>query len=281
MRAQVALQVAEKRAIREAEVAEKERDVEMWREALREADRKEKAKNERVHAAKTSNVKEMFRLNKINIQKAAEKQAVIDAEEAKLLRAALEAEQLAKKAEEAHTAERAAEAKRFQAFLKSRSEFQEEDESALEEVLRLENERSWARKEAVWEANRKQKEALAAEVADGMAEQVRRHRQDAVDEEARKQRVKIALAAKNRRLDELEKIKAEKKQEEIDAYRSSLKVDIALKKVRREDEALLIEKEKQEMAALNQQFDSNLKAVMGSNYVPPSHYRRQKVQWYF
>merc|ERR1711939_955388 len=102
----------------------------------------EKEKNERIHAAKTANVKEMFRLNKINIQKAAEKEAEIKAEEAKMLQAALEAEKLAKKAEEAHTAERAAEAKRFQAFLKSRSEFQEEDESALEEVLTRENERS-------------------------------------------------------------------------------------------------------------------------------------------
>merc|ERR1719174_1571818 len=76
------------------------------------------------------------------------------------------------------------EAKRFQAFLKSRLQRTEEDESALEQVLKDENDRAWAAKEAVWDANRRQKEALAAEVADRMAAQVRRHAQDALDIEA-------------------------------------------------------------------------------------------------
>ena len=76
------------------------------------------------------------------------------------------------------------EAKRFQAFLKSRLQRTEEDQSALDQVLKDENDRAWAAKEAVWDANRRQKEALAAEVADGMAAQVRRHAQDALDIEA-------------------------------------------------------------------------------------------------
>ena len=75
----------------------------------------------------------------------------------------------------------AQEAKRFQAFLKSRLHREEEDESALEQVLKDENDRAWAAKEAVWAENQRQREALAAEVAAGMAAQVQRHKQDALD----------------------------------------------------------------------------------------------------
>lgn len=67
----------------------------------------------------------------------------------------------------------------------------------------------------------------------------------------------------------------------MDAYRASLKTDIALKKVRRQAEAELLVKERKEIAEANEKFDANLKAVMGSSYKPPEHYRKKKVQWYF
>ena len=68
--------------------------------------------------------------------------------------------------------------------MKSRLNLEEEDESELEAVLKAENERAWRAREAVWEENRRQKAKLAKEVADGMAAQVARHRQDALDIEA-------------------------------------------------------------------------------------------------
>lgn len=281
MKRLVAVQAAEKQAIREAEEEEKQRDVEAWRKALNEANAAEIAKNERIHAAKTANVKEMFRLNAENMKRQLAKEKLLQEEEEKLLKVALQLEKDAKLKEEAHTAERAAEAKRFQAFLKSRSERTEEDESALEQVLKDENERAWAQKEAVWEANRRQKEALAAEVAEGMANQVQRHKQDALDHEKYKQQVKDAQARKYQRGVAADKEKARKKQLEVDAYRDSLKVDIALKKDRRAEEAMLLVMEKKEMAEANEKFDANLKAVMGSSYAPPEHYRKKKVQWYF
>merc|ERR1711934_382889 len=148
------------------------------------------------------------------------------------------------------------------AFLKSRLQRTEEDQSALDQVLKDENDRAWAAKEVVWDANRRQKEALAAEVADGMATQVQRHKQDALDIEAEKQ-------------------KERKKQVEVDAYRASLRVYIDLKKVRRAEVAQLLVEERKEMALANEKFDANLKAVMGSHYQPPEHYRKKKVQWYF
>lgn len=281
MKLLVAKQAAEKQAIRKAEEEEKERDIEDWRRALADANRKEAEKQEAIHAAKTANVKEMFRLNAINTKRLEEKERVIKEEEAKMLKVALDAERLAAEKEKAHTAERAAEAKRFQAFLHSRLELKEEDESVLEQVLEEENERAWAAKEAVWEKNRRAKEKLAAEVADGMAAQVNQHRLDALAIEEEKQRVKAEIAAKNKRLDALEAAKARKKQEEVDTYRSSLSTDIALKKVRRQKEADLLVVERREIAEANERFDANLKAVMGSSYKPPEHYRKKKVQWYF
>merc|ERR1719174_604596 len=173
------------------------------------------------------------------------------------------------------------EAKRFQAFLKSRLQRTEEDESALEQVLKDENDRAWAAKEAVWDANRRQKEALAAEVADGMAAQVQRHKQDALDIEAEKQKVKMEQRLKYKLGVEADKEKERKKQVEVDAYRASLRVDIDLKKVRRAEVAQLLVEERKEMALANEKFDANLKAVMGSHYQPPEHYRKKKVQWYF
>jgi len=281
MKRQIAIQAAEKQAIRDAEEEEKQRDVEAWRKALDEANAAEIAKNKRIHDAKTANVKEMFMLNAENMKRKAEEEKLLKDEEEKLLEVALRLEQEAKEKEEAHTAERAAEAKRFQAFLKSRSERTEEDESALEQVLKEENERAWAKKEAVWEANRLQRAALAAEVAEGMANQVQRHRQDALDIEEEKQRVKDGLALKYKLGVAADKEKERVKQLEVDAYRDSLKTDIELKKILREKEAMLLVKEKEEMAEANEKFDANLKAVMGSSYKPPEHYRKKKVQWYF
>jgi len=281
MRRSVALQAAEKKAIRAAEAEEKERDVQAWLKALAEANAAEVAKNKRIHDAKTANVKEMFALNAQNIERAKKAQAILDAEEEKMLKHALELERLDKLKEEAHTAERAAEAKRFQAFLKSRLQRTEEDESALEQVLKDENDRAWAAKEAVWDANRRQKEALAAEVADGMAAQVRRHAQDALDIEAEKQRVKEEQRAIYNAAVLADEEKARKKQVEVDAYRASLRTDIALKKEIRAKDALLLVEERKEMAEASEKFDANLKAVMGSHYQPPEHYRKKKVQWYF
>merc|ERR1719174_1411040 len=167
------------------------------------------------------------------------------------------------------------EAKRFQAFLKSRLQRTEEDQSALDQVLKDENDRAWAAKEAVWDANRRQKEALAAEVADGMASQVQRHKQDALDIEAEKQQFKMEQRLKYKLGVEADKEKERKKQVEVDAYRASLRVDIDLKKVRRAEVAQLVE-ERKEMALANEKFDANLKAVMGSHYQPPEHYRKKK-----
>lgn len=281
MKLLVAQQAEEKRAIRKAEEEEKERDVEEWRRALAEANRAEADKQTRIHEAKASNVKEMFRLNAINTKRLAAKEKLIKDEEAKMLKRALEDERLEAEKEKAHTAERAAEAKRFQAFLKSRLERTEEDESDLAQVLEEENERAWAAKEAVWDKNRRIKEKLAAEVADGMAAQVAQRRLDALAVEEEKQRVKLEMAAKNRRLDAIEAEKARKKQEEVDAYRGSLRTDIALKKERHQKEAQLLVEERREIAEANEKFDANLKAVMGSSYQPPEHYRKKKVQWYF
>merc|ERR1711939_486636 len=281
MKRSVALQAAEKRAIREAEAEEKEREVEAWRKALAEANAAEVAKNKRIHDAKAANVKEMFALNRANMARLAKEEAKLKAEDQKRLDEALEMERQEKLRDEAHTAERAAEAKRFQAFLKSRLQRTEEDQSALDQVLKEENDRAWAAKEAVWDANRRQREALAAEVAEGMAAQVQRHKQDALDIEAEKQRVKIAQRLKYKLAVEADKEKERKKQLEVDAYRASLVVDIELKKVRRLEEAKVLEAERKEMALANEKFDANLKAVMGSHYQPPEHYRKKKVQWYF
>merc|ERR1711934_1100473 len=156
-----------------------------------------------------------------------------------------------------------------------------EDQSALDQVLKDENDRAWAAKEAVWDANRRQKEALAAEVADGMAAQVRRHAQDALDIEAEKQRVKEEQRAIYNAAVLADEEKARKKQVEVDAYRASLRTDIALKKEIRAKDALLLVDERKEMAEASEKFDANLKAVMGSHYQPPEHYRKKKVQWYF
>ena len=82
--------------------------MEAWRRSLKEADAKEKAKQERILAAKTANVKEMFRLNAINLKRKEAEERVLKEEEAKQLREALRAEELAKEKELAHTAERAA-----------------------------------------------------------------------------------------------------------------------------------------------------------------------------
>jgi len=75
--------------------------------------------------------------------------------------------------------------------------------------------------------------------------------------------------------------KERKKQVEVDAYRASLRTDIALKKEIRAKDALLLVEERKEMAEASEKFDANLKAVMGSHYQPPEHYRKKKVQWYF
>jgi len=281
MKRLVAVQAAEKKAIREAEAEEKERDVEAWRRALAAANAAEVAKNQRIHEAKTANVKEMFALNRENMARLAREEEILKAEDQKRLDLALEMERQEKLRDEAHTAERAAEAKRFQAFLKSRLQRTEEDQSALDQVLKDENDRAWAAKEAVWDANRRQKEALAAEVADGMASQVQRHKQDALDIEAEKQQVKMEQRLKYKLGVEADKEKERKKQVEVDAYRASLRVDIDLKKVRRAEVAQLLVEERKEMALANEKFDANLKAVMGSHYQPPEHYRKKKVQWYF
>merc|ERR1712032_1312303 len=225
--------------------------------------------------------KEMFALNRENMARPAREEEILKAEDQKRLDLALEMERQEKLRDEAHTAERAAEAKRFQAFLKSRLQRTEEDQSALEQVLKDENERAWAAKEAVWDANRRQKEALAAEVADGMAAQVRRHAQDALDIEAEKQRVKEEQRAIYNAAVLADEEKARKKQVEVDAYRASLRTDIALKKEIRAKDALLLVEERKEMAEASEKFDANLKAVMGSHYQPPEHYRKKKVQWYF
>ena len=165
----------------------------------------------------------MFRLNALNIKRQQEKDSVIQAEEAKLLAHALEQERQAKQLEEAHTAQRAAvldsyvfthlfpgsqrsmyicfripspavptcvqEAKRFQAFLKSRAAFKEEDETHLDQVLVEENEAAWRRREYVWEQDRLAKEALKAEVMEGMAQQVEQHHQDSLEAEAEVRRL--------------------------------------------------------------------------------------------
>jgi len=60
-----------------------------------------------------------------------------------------------------------------------------------------------------------------------------------------------------------------------------LRVDIGLKKQRHAAEAQVLVEERKEMALANEKFDANLKAVMGSHYQPPEHYRKKKVQWYF
>jgi len=281
MKRLVAVQAAEKKAIREAEEEEKQRDVEAWRESLAAANAAEKAMNQRIHDAKTANVKEMFALNRANMARLAREEAKLKAEDQKRLDEALEIEKQERLKDEAHTAERAAEAKRFQAFLKSRLQRTEEDQSALDQVLKDENDRAWAAKEAVWDANRRQTEALAAEVAAGMAAQVRRHKQDALDIEAEKQKVKEKQRLKYKLGVEADKAKARKKELEVDAYRASLRVDIGLKKQRRAEEAKVLLEERKEMALANELFDANLKAVMGSHYQPPEHYRKKKVQWYF
>ena len=47
-----------------------------------------------------------------------------------------------------------------------------------------------------------------------------------------------------------------------------------------EKKSELVEEQK-EMALANARFDANLKAVMGTSYKPPTHYRRKAVKWYF
>merc|ERR1711937_269057 len=267
--------------MRLAEEEEKQRDVEAWRARLKEANEKELAKQKAVHADKEANVREMFRLNKLNIKRQEEDEAMIKAEEAKFLAQALELERQDKLKEQAHTAERAAEAKRFQAFLKSRAAYKEEDESYLDQVLTEENEASWRRREAVWEQDRLARENLKADVMAGMAQQVNQRRLDALEAEEEKLRVKEALAKKNRLLDLAEKEKAEKKAKEVAAYRASIVKDIELKKVKRAEEAAVLVEEQKEMAQANARFDANLKAVMGTSYQPPTHYRRKAVKWYF
>ena len=84
-----------------------------------------------------------------------------------------------------------------------------------------------------------------------------------------------------KRLEEEEAAKEARKQAEVDAYRATLRVDIALKKELRAKEAAKLLVEKQEMALANERFDANLKAVMGTSYKPPEHYRKKKVKWYF
>jgi len=230
MRKLVDEQIEIKKAMKLAEEEEKERDVEAWRARLAEANKKEAAKQKAVHAAKEANVKEMFRLNKLNIKRQEEDEAKIKAEEARFLAQALELERQDKLKEQAHTAERAAEAKRFQAFLKSRAAYKEEDESYLDQVLTEENEAAWKRREAVWEQDRLAREKLKAEVMAGMAQQVNQRRLDALEAEEEKLRVKEALAKKNRMLDLAEEEKAAKKEREVAAYRGSIVKEIALKK---------------------------------------------------
>lgn len=99
--------------------------------------------------------------------------------------------------------------------------------------------------------------------------------------DAQKLRVKEELAKRNRALDLKAELKAKAKQAEVDAYRQSLVKDIDLKKIKRAQEADVLVREQQEMALANAKFDANLKAVMGSSYEPPKHYRRKAVKWYF
>lgn len=96
-----------------------------------------------------------------------------------------------------------------------------------------------------------------------------------------KLRVKKELARRNRLLDEAEERKAAAKQKEVDAYRATIGKEIELKKGIRAKEAAKLVEEQQQMALANAKFDANLKAVMGSSYQPPKHYRRKAVKWYF
>ena len=98
---------------------------------------------------------------------------------------------------------------------------------------------------------------------------------------AQKQKVKEEQRLKYKLGVEADEAKARKKQLEVDAYRASLRVDIGLKKQRHAAEAQVLVEERKEMALANEKFDANLKAVMGSHYQPPEHYRKKKVQWYF
>merc|ERR1712025_1428709 len=144
-----------------------------------------------------------------------------------------------------------------------------------------ENEKAWRRREVVWERDRLAKEKLKAEVMDGMAQQVNQRHLDALETEAEKLRTKEALAKRNRALDLAQAEKDAAKQREVDAYREAISREIELKKVKRAQEAALLVEEQREMAQANARFDANLKAVMGSSYEPPKHYRRKAVKWYF
>ena len=281
MRKEVDRQIKIKEEMALAEEEEKQLDVEAWQARLKEANRKEKEKQAKIQQAKEANVQEMFRLNRLNQKRQQEVDAMIEAEEAKFLEQALQLERAAKLKEQQHTAERAAEAKRFQAFLESRAAYKEEDESYLDQVLKDENEAAWQRREAVWEQDRLAREDLKAEVMAGMAQQVTQRRLDALEAEEEKLRVKKELARRNRLLDEAEERKAAAKQKEVDAYRATIGKEIELKKGIRAKEAAKLVEEQQQMALANAKFDANLKAVMGSSYQPPKHYRRKAVKWYF
>lgn len=181
----------------------------------------------------------------------------------------------------AHTAERSAEAKRFQAFLKSRSQQVEEGETALVAVLKAENEKAWAQKEAVWAGNRRAKDKLAKQVAEGRSQQVQSRIEKLRQFELEKEHDKQALAEKDARLLLAEQQKAQKKQAIVDAYRGELVSDIAAKSRIQKAAVEELVQERKVMAEQYQQFDENLNAVMGAKYQPPLHYRKKKVQWYF
>ena len=82
--------------------------MEAWRRALAAANAAEVAKNQRIHEAKTANVKEMFALNRENMARLAREEEILKAEDQKRLDLALEMERQEKLRDEAHTAERAA-----------------------------------------------------------------------------------------------------------------------------------------------------------------------------
>jgi len=277
----IAQQLEEKKRFTQLEEEERRRDLAAWRQSLEEANVAEENKRRAVIEARKQNVREMFEENARNIvraKKLAEKEKAIDDA---LLKAALDKEKEQAKKEAEHMASRAEEAKRFQAFLKARLVKESVDESALFAVLEEEDRKSWEKKEKVWAENEARRQKLADEVDAGRKAQQERKRQQQVEAEIAKQQYRRELMEKNAAEELKEAQKQAKKKEEAENYRRTLNADIAARAQQRKDAFAAEVAEKQQMAANYVALNQKINNVMGSNYKPPEHYRKKKVEWYF
>ena len=273
-------QLSLKKQFQEQEEHEESLAVLEWKARLKQLDQEEKDKEAAKVARRIKMDKEVALQNQSRrgrYAKIAEEERALDT---KLLQEALQKEAEQKAREAAAKAAAANENEQFQAFLKQQMIREAEDSTALDNILKRENDLSWEKKEAQWARESAARERLRQEVEQSRQTQLVYRGEVSAEEEAAKK----AEIARLRRLHAEgladDRRKKMQRDEELTLYRQQLTQQVA---TRENAAAQVRDEEYQEKIALKAQyeaFDRKVEAVFQSDYKPPANYRRKKVEWY-